>query len=75
MTAARSDQTKPPYRAHTHTLVIWKTRKNQMLGQGWTDVVQSLKGLVAARLRVEHAFYTLTSNLNSFSALWGIKQV
>ena len=56
-------------------LAIWKTRKNQMLGQGWTDVVQSLKGLVAVRLRVEHAFYTLTSNLDAFKALWGIGQV
>lgn len=53
----------------TAKLAIWKTRKSQMLGQGWTDVVRSLKGLVAARLRVEHAFYTLTSNL------WGIRHV
>ncbi len=59
----------------TAKIAIWKTRKNQMLGQGWTDVVQNLKGLVVARLRVEHAFYTLTSNLDSFRALWGIKQV
>lgn len=59
----------------TAKLAIWKTRKSQMLGQGWTDVVRSLKGLVAARLRVEHAFYTLTSNLEPFRALWGIRHV
>lgn len=56
----------------TAKLAIWKTRKNHMLGQGWTDVVHSLKGLLASCLRVEHAFYSLTNNLDSFENLWGI---
>uniref|UniRef100_A0A669D6D2 Reverse transcriptase domain-containing protein n=1 Tax=Oreochromis niloticus TaxID=8128 RepID=A0A669D6D2_ORENI len=59
----------------TAKLAIWKTRKNQMLGQGWTDVVQSLKGLLASRLKVEHAFYSLTSSLDSFETMWGIGRV
>lgn len=46
-----------------------------MLGQGWADVVQSLKGLLASRLRVEHAFYSLTNNLDSFESMWGIGRV
>lgn len=41
---------KPPVLVNrlfgTAKLVIWKTMDSQMLGQGWTDVVQSLKGLV-----------------------------
>lgn len=47
----------------TTKLAIWKTRNYQMLSQGWTDVVQSPKGLVAACLSIEHAFYSLTNNL------------
>lgn len=42
--------------------------------QGWTDVLQSLKGLMAAHLKIKHAFYTLTSNLDSFRPLWGFRQ-
>uniref|UniRef100_A0A1A8AE93 Reverse transcriptase zinc-binding domain-containing protein n=1 Tax=Nothobranchius furzeri TaxID=105023 RepID=A0A1A8AE93_NOTFU len=56
-------------------LAIWKTRKNQMLGQSWTDAEKSLKGLVEARLKIEHAFYELTGNLDWFRAVWGIGQV
>lgn len=59
----------------TAKLAIWRTRKNQMLGQGWTDVVQSVKGLVAAQLKVEHAFYSVTNNLTAFRTLWEVNQV
>lgn len=52
-------------------MAIWSSRKSQILGQNWTDVVQSLKGLVAARLRVEHTLYCLTNNLQKFKAQWG----
>ena len=45
-----------------------------MLGQGWNDVVQSLKSVAVARLNIEHTFYTLTSNLDSFKDLCGIRQ-
>lgn len=47
----------------TAKLAIRKTRKNQMVGQCWTDVVQSLKDLVVARLRIEHDFSALTSTV------------
>lgn len=46
-----------------------------MPGQGQTDVVQSPKGLVAAGLKIEHAFYTLTTNLDYFKKRWEIGQV
>lgn len=56
-------------------LAIWRTSKNQMSGQVWTEVVQSLKGAVAACLRVEHMFYSPTSNLEQFKAQWGRRGV
>lgn len=37
-------------------LAIWKSRKNEIVGEGFTDC---FKGLITARLRVEHAFYKL----------------
>uniref|UniRef100_A0A8C6KWD0 GDNF family receptor alpha 2b n=1 Tax=Nothobranchius furzeri TaxID=105023 RepID=A0A8C6KWD0_NOTFU len=60
---------------HNTCLTIWKTRKKQMLGQSWTDAERSPKVLVEARLKIEHAFYELTGNLDSFRAVWGIGQV
>ena len=56
-------------------LATWKSRKNQMLGIGWTDVVKCFKGLIATRVKIEHAFYSLTSNLEAFTSQWGIRQV
>ncbi|KAF3844390.1 hypothetical protein F7725_007553 [Dissostichus mawsoni] len=47
-------------------LAIWKSRKNQLAGVGWMDAVLCLRGLVAARLRVEHAYYTLINHLQGF---------
>lgn len=43
----------------TAKLAIWKSRKNKLLGQGSLDVLVIFKGLVAARLRIEHAYYTI----------------
>ncbi|KAL7888570.1 hypothetical protein AOLI_G00035440 [Acnodon oligacanthus] len=56
-------------------LAIWKTRKNQMLGQGEVDVVVVLLGLVATRLRLEHAYYNLVGKLPEFMSIWGINEV
>ena len=56
-------------------IAIWISRKNKMAGGGWTDPLLCLRGLVAARLRVEHAFFTLTDNLEGFRAVWGVGQV
>ncbi|KAG7478767.1 Transposon TX1 putative 82 kDa ORF 1 [Solea senegalensis] len=56
-------------------LAIWKNRKSQVSGVGWTEPVLYLKALVSARLRIEHAFHKLTCNLGLFNAVWGIKQV
>ena len=56
-------------------LATWKSRKNQMLGRGWTDVVKCFEGLVTGHLNIEHAFYSLTSNLEAFTSQWGIGQV
>jgi hypothetical protein len=43
-------------------LAIWKTRKNSIGGQGSVDVV----GMLAARLRVEFAYYKLVNNIDLF---------
>ena len=56
-------------------IATWVSRKNKMAGGGWTDTLRCLRGLVAARLRVEHAFFTLTDNLEGFRAVWGVGQV
>ena len=56
-------------------LAIWKSRKNKLLEKGWTDPVHCLRGLVAARLRVEHTYFRLTNNLDGFKAVWAVRQV
>ena len=56
-------------------LAIWKSRKNQLAGVGWTDAVLCLRGLVAARLRVENAYYTLINHLQGFLDVWAVGQV
>jgi len=59
----------------TAKLVIWKTRKNRMLGQGATSVVPMFLGFVASRLRVEYAYYKLVESLAKFIELWGLNEV
>ena len=59
----------------TAKLAIWKSRKNQMSGDGWTDPVLVLKALVSVRLKIEHSFYTLTCNMEGFEDVWGVRQV
>lgn len=56
-------------------LAIWKSRKNRVLGVGWTNPVLCLRGLMAARLRVEHMFHKLTNNVEGFVDVWAVGQV
>ena len=37
--------------------MIWISRKNKAKGSGCTEGEQVMKGLLAARIRVEHAYY------------------
>lgn len=43
-------------------LLIWESRKEQMLARSRADVLQSLSGLVGARLRVELMLCSVTRN-------------
>lgn len=56
-------------------LAIWKTRKNKMLGQGSISAVPMFLGLVAARLKVEFAYYKLVDCLPMFLYSWGVNDV
>lgn len=56
-------------------MAIWKSRKNQMLGTGWTDPVRCFRGLVSARLKVEYAYYRLTNNFAGFLEVWAVGRV
>merc|ERR1712082_34436 len=53
-------------------LSIWITRRNKVKGSGSIDPVQVLTGMVSARLRVEHAYYTLTNNIAGFNCFWAV---
>ena len=53
-------------------LAIWLTRKNRFRGAGSVDPVQVLKGLVAARLRVEYAYHRTVDNLEGFGSRWTV---
>ena len=48
------------------------SRKNRRLGTGSCEAADVLKGLVAARLRVEFAYYSLVQRIPEFLSLWGI---
>jgi len=56
----------------TAKLSIWKTRKNKMLGKDTLDPLLMFKGLVASRLRIEYAYYTLVGCLPMFVNTWAI---
>ena len=49
---------------------IWISRKNKAKGSGCTEGEQVMKGLLAARIRVEHTYYQTVDDLESFSVLW-----
>ena len=54
----------------TAKMATWLTWKNKWEGTGNTDPVQVLEGLVAARLRVEFAYYNTVDNLETFISFW-----
>lgn len=54
-------------------LAVWKTRKNRARGEGSEDVVLTLTGLLAARLRVEFEFYRLTQKTDISVMIWGVQ--
>ena len=53
-------------------LAIWLTRKNKTRGVGSVDPVEVMRGLVAARLRVEHAYHKTVDNLEGFNSRWTV---
>ncbi len=59
----------------TAKLVIWKTRKNKLLGQDAISVVPIFSGLVAARLKIEFAYYKMVDCLSKFIDTWGVNEV
>ena len=50
---------------------IWLTRRNKMKEAGSVDVDLMFRGLVAARLRIEFAYYKMVADLNEFISIWG----
>ena len=59
----------------TAKLAIWKTRRNQIRGDGAVDAMNMTRGLLAARLRVEFEFYKLTNDLVTYLGVWGVNGV
>ena len=53
-------------------LAIWRTRKNRNLGEGTTDPVDVLKGMVGCRVKVEFAYYKLVNDVDSFLGIWAL---
>lgn len=56
-------------------MAIWRSGKNRMLGTGLKNPVLCFRGLNAARLKVEHAYYKLTENIPGFFKVWGLNNV
>jgi hypothetical protein len=56
-------------------LAIWKTRKDSIRGQGSVEVVGMLEGMLAARLRVEFAYYKMVNNIDLFMTIWDIQRL
>ncbi len=50
-------------------------KKNKLSGQGSLDVLNIFKGLVAARLRIEHAYYKMIKCMGTFMYIWGLNEV
>ena len=53
-------------------LAIWLTRKNLDQGVGSVQPLLVLQGLLKARLKIEHSYYKMVDNLQTFSRMWGI---
>ena len=53
-------------------LAIWLTRRNRAQSVGSVEPVLVLKGLLKARLRVEHAYYRMMDNVHGFGHVWAV---
>uniref|UniRef100_H3BW47 Reverse transcriptase domain-containing protein n=1 Tax=Tetraodon nigroviridis TaxID=99883 RepID=H3BW47_TETNG len=56
-------------------LAIWLTCKNKAQGAGSVEPAAALKGLLKARLRVEHTYHKMTSNMLTFIQIWAVGRV
>ena len=54
----------------TAKLSIWLSRRNRAQEVGCVDPVLIMKGLIKARLRVEHSYYKMVDNIEGFSMKW-----
>lgn len=63
------------YLIGTAKLAIWKTRKNKGLELAATNSRVMCMSLVAARLRMEFTYYSLTNNVSAFCEIWCINEV
>ncbi len=63
------------YLIGTAQLAIWKTRKNNGIGLAPTDTKVMIMYLVAAGIRTELAYYSLTNNVTAFCEIWCINEV
>ncbi|KAJ3607240.1 hypothetical protein NHX12_026752, partial [Muraenolepis orangiensis] len=53
-------------------MAIWLTRRNRVQGVGSVALLPVLRGLLRARLRVEHTYYHLMDNIQAFSHMWAV---
>lgn len=54
---------------------IWLTRRNKMKGTGSIHPEPMFRGLVAARLKIEFAYYKMVSDIDEFILIWGVGNV
>ena len=54
---------------------VWLTRRNTIQGAGSVEAEVMVKGFVAARLKIEFAYYKMISCLEEFAETWGQRDV
>ena len=54
----------------TVKLSVWKTRRNQIQGMGSVDPLLMAKGIISARLKIEHTYYSLVGDMERFAQVW-----
>ena len=50
---------------------VWLSRRDTIQGAGSVEAEVMAKGLVAARLKIEFAYYKMISCLELFAEMWG----
>ena len=58
------------YISATAKLAIWLSRRKRAQEVGCVDPVLILYGLVKARLKVEHSYYSMVDNIEGFTEKW-----